>query len=305
MGSRRRPGTLLAVAGIVALIIAVGLYGERILDFVSGSFSRNSDVGLTLEEEKFVDVLLGEWSKDFHLTTIEQVAHNDGVEYTQEFRYRIASYLGQTPTLHRQLIQWQVPTVSLTNDEKRIAAYILMRTKADPSFPTLEEIKKATELEERTVKDALEILYQFSFLDREKKLKFFPGPYRLREDHEERISEWFLHYVEIEREDGRRFNVQCVVDALKLVFEDFMGEDVVINTFCPQSLQKIKFTAHRGEVTEVVPADAVIFLGGTCPTNLAFARQGQLERWKKEHSEVSTGETYSVDQLLARIQEER
>lgn len=296
---------LLAIAGFVVLIIVAGVYGERILSFVTHSYSGNSDSELTLAEEEFVDKLLEEWSRDFHLTTIDQVAQNEGIECTPEFRYRIASYLARTPMLHRQLVQWKAPTVSLTNDEKRVAAYILMRMKPDPNFPSMEEMTKSLNLDERTISKALHILYQFSFLDREMRFKFFPGPYSLREDHEEHVSEWYLHYVEIVREDGRRFNVQCILDALKLVYEDFFGENIEINTYCPETLQKIKIVAKMGDIAEVDPPSAFVFIGGTCAMNLTFTRQGLIERWKKGHPDVPAGQAYTVQDLLARIKEER
>jgi hypothetical protein len=305
-GKRGRSlGMLIAIAGLVVLIALAGFYGENVFQFAMRSFAESPDVELTLAEEEFVDKLLEEWSRDFHLTTIDQVAHNENLEYTQEFRYRIATYLARTPTLHRQLIQWKAPSVSLTNDEKRIAAYILTRTKADPKFPTTEEMQKFFNLDERTLNDALVILYQFSFLDREKKLKYFPGPYFLREDHEEHVSEWFLHYVEIERESGERFNVQCIVDALKLVYEDFMGENIVITTYCPETLMKIKIVANRGEITEIDPPSSVVFLGGTCPMNLTFTKEAPIKRWVSQHPDIPEGKTYGVEELLENIKEER
>ncbi len=303
--SIRKPGTILAVAGIAAVIVFFALFGDEIIDRISDYPSEGPAVQLTLEEEEFLDKMLEQWSRDFRITSIRQTARLEGFEYTQELRYRMTIYLVQTPTLHRQLVSWRAPTYALTNEEKKVAKYILLRDGAGSGIPPLEEIGKALGLEEEVIEMALEILYQLRFLDRETHLKFFHGDYTLSPNHEEFVPEWSLHYVEIVREDGRSFNVQCIVDALKLVYEDFIGEEVLIRTYCPVSLQDIEIKARYGEIVEVDPMTSLILLGGSCPQNLTFARQSQLSRWKEMHSDLEGAETYTAEELLYRVKQER
>jgi hypothetical protein len=303
--SLKSTSTILMILGIVLLILLIGMYGEELIDRFSSSLSESTDVQLTLEEEGFVDMLLEEWSQDFRLTTVRQTALNEGVEYNHDFRYRIASYLARTPSLHRQLIAWKFPMFVLSNDEKRVAKYILMRGSAENGLPAMEEMQKALNLDKDTIKEAYFILYQLGFLNKEKKLKYFPGPFSLNPDHEEQIPSWSLHYFEMVREDGRRLNVQCVLDAMKLVYEDFAGEEVTLNTYCPDCLQSITITAKLGELVEINPHSTVVLKGGSCTTNLAFVSSQHLKRWAGENPSIQNRKAHDIYELLELIKEER
>jgi hypothetical protein len=298
-------GTILSIIAVILLIMGIGFYGDELIGRFTSASRGSEDVQLTVEEEGFVDKLLEEWSQDFHITNIQQVALNDSVKYDHDMRYRITSYLAKNPKIHRQLMVWHLPTFALTNDEKRVAKFILMRNKAGTGIPAMEEMKKALGLDKDTIDEAFFILYQLGFLDRGKVLKIFPGAYSLSPDHENHVPEWSLHYTEIVREDGRRFNVQCFLDALKMIYEDFIGEKVTVNTYCPDCLQPITVVASMGQVIDTEPNTTVILKGGTCPTNLAFISAGHLKRWAADHPEIKDRNPYFIDQLLDSIKEER
>jgi len=301
----KSPGTILSVVGVVLLILVIGMYGDDLIEVFSSATVRDDIVQLTIEEEGFVDALLTEWSQDFRITNIQQAAQNEGVDYNHDMRYRITSYLAKTPRLHRQLMSWKYPTFALTNDEKKLAKFIMIRTASGGDMPTMEEMKKALGVDEDTIDEAFFILYQLAFLDRGKRLKFLPGPYSLNPDHAEHVPDWSLHYTEIVREDGRKFNVQCFLDALKLIYEDFLGEKITINTYCPDCLQEIKVEFEGGVVTDVQPTSLVVLKGGTCPTNLAFVSEGHLKKWASMQSAIEDRNAYSISQLIDIIEMQR
>lgn len=298
-------GSILTIVGVVLLILIIAIYGESLIDWFSSHVGEQEAITLTIEEEAFVDQLLEEWSQDFRLTSVRQTALNEGLEYNHDFRYRIASYLAVTPSIHRQLLTWRTPTFVLTNEEKRVAKYILIRNTGDSSLPSMTEMKKALGLDEDVIEEAFFILYQLGFLDKEQRFRFLPATYSLNPKHEEYIPQWCLHYFEIVREDGRKFNVQCILDALKMVYEDFIGEEITINTYCPDCLQSIQIVARMGELAEVRPPSTIVLKGGTCPTNLAFVGSSHMERWMKDKTGIEDRRAHTLEELLELIKEER
>jgi len=293
----RKPGTIFLVAGMVLLLVIHAACSNRVM--------RENSVQLSIQEKAFLDMMLEEWNHDFRLTTIRQIADNEGFEYDHDLRYRIATYLVNHESIHRQLQVWRSPLFILTNDEKVLANYILKNAAVGENIPAVEEMKKALSMDEESIEEALFILQKLGFLHHEKLLKIFPGEYTLNPEHEEMVPWWSLYFTEIEREDGRRFNFQCVLDAMKLIFEDFTGEKVKITTYCPDCLRSIQVETDNGEITDIKPRTSVALKGGSCPTTYIFVTSGHFKRWIDDRPEIVDRKPYNLINLFELIKEER
>ncbi len=113
------------------------------LVIIAISFSRGQKAAattLTPDGQKVVDYLLADWQQKFRSTTIPHAMTNLGMEITDDLRLRIIGHLRSNPNLASNLRYWGANNYLLTNQERRIAKYLLNSYRDDNRLPDLQEM---------------------------------------------------------------------------------------------------------------------------------------------------------------------
>ena len=159
---------------------------------------------LTPEEQKVIDYLVGDWGKDYSVTSVDVAMEAVGVKASDETRFRIGSHIRQHPELHEVIRRWGWVTLVLTPDEKLIGRALINAERASQPVPAISDIANAAELNEDQVKRGLAMLERYEILKRDKSVGgvgYTIAPRYLR--WEPRLD--FLYHT-VTLASGRRFN---------------------------------------------------------------------------------------------------
>ena len=142
---------------LIALTLAVAIAGEA----TAGAKDK-----LKPEEQRVLTYLLGDWGKDYSVTTVDIAMRAVKVKDTDETRFRIGSYIKANPELHEVIRRWGWVTLVLTQDEKLIARALVNAERDGKPAPSLAEIAKAVGVSEDQAKRGLSMLERYDIIQR-------------------------------------------------------------------------------------------------------------------------------------------
>lgn len=126
-----------------------------------------SDAGLSPQEKKVIEYLLGVWGKDHSVMSVDQAMAVVGLRSSDEARFRIGQYIKRHPELHVIIRRWGWETLVLTPNEKLIARAIINTARKQKPTPTLAAIAKAADISQNDVKRGLTMLEKYQILKRD------------------------------------------------------------------------------------------------------------------------------------------
>lgn len=118
------------------------------------------------EEQRVLTYLLGDWGKDYSVTSVDIAMRAVKVKDTDETRFRIGSYIKAHPELHEVIRRWGWVTLVLTPDEKLTARVLVNAERDGKPAPSIGEIAKAIGITEDQVKRSLSMLERYEILQR-------------------------------------------------------------------------------------------------------------------------------------------
>ena len=119
---------------------------------------------LSDEGRRVVDYLLADWKQKFRSTSIPWAMDNLGIGQDDELRFEVANYLRANKRKAKNLKWWGANNYILTDDEKRIAKYLLNGYGEEQHLPTLDELASAVELPTRELDSSLAFMAKVGFL---------------------------------------------------------------------------------------------------------------------------------------------
>ena len=122
---------------------------------------------LKSDEQRVINYLLGDWGKDYSVTSVDIAMRAVGVKQSIEARFRIGSHIKAHPELHEVIRRWGWVTLVLTPDEKLIARALINAERDGDSAPGLPEIAKAVGLSQDQVKQGLSMLERHEIIERD------------------------------------------------------------------------------------------------------------------------------------------
>ena len=135
---------------------------------------------LTAEGNKVVQELLADWETRFRATDIATAMNNLEIAPNDELRLAVGERFREDPAMARPLRQWGAKNFILSNDEKRLAKYLISVYEQSKAMPSLAAIAEAVELPADEVKARLEFMAKAGLLERSESQA--PG-YALVEDY--------------------------------------------------------------------------------------------------------------------------
>ena len=114
-----------------------------------------------------VDYLLADWEMKFRSTSIPWAMSNLGIEQGDELRLEVANYLRANKRKANNLKWWGANNYILTDDEKRIAKYLLNGYGQEQHLPTLDKLAAAVALPSRELDRSLAFMARMGFLVKE------------------------------------------------------------------------------------------------------------------------------------------
>lgn len=118
------------------------------------------------DEQRVLNYLLGDWGKDYSVTSVDIALRAVKVKDTDETRFRIGSYIKAHPELHEVIRRWGWVTLVLTPDEKLIARALVNAERDGKPAPTLGEIATAVGVTEDQAKRSLSMLERYEIINR-------------------------------------------------------------------------------------------------------------------------------------------
>ena len=133
---------------------------------IAGQATAGAKDRLKGEEQRVVNYLLGDWGKDYSVTSVDIAMRAVKVKDTDETRFRIGSYIKGHPELHEVIRRWGWVTLVLTPDEKLIARALVNAERDGKPAPGIVEIAKAVGITEDQVKRSLSMLERYEIINR-------------------------------------------------------------------------------------------------------------------------------------------
>ncbi len=115
--------------------------------------------------QKVIDYLLADWQKHMHSTGVEQAMLNLEMEPDDDLRLRIGEHLRSHTDLHFNLRSWGPNNYLLSDEEKRIAKFLIQRFQADGALPTVEAASTEFGIEPDRLLRRLAFLSRAGFLE--------------------------------------------------------------------------------------------------------------------------------------------
>lgn len=232
------------------------------------------------DERQIVGKLFEMWSRKGHVTSVDQAAAALGIEANDSVRADLLTKFNENLNIHERLGRYRAGTFVLTNDEKRIAEYIIRNEKKNREFPTLEQTAADLNMTPEQVKGRLrflatiEMFYDLGGPDEYNKLGFSFG---------HKLSDFTFdlgvrqHVFSVD--GGMPMNVGCAKEAFFVVATEFPKNEVTYTTYDPFSLERIEMVFKGDEVVSISPESAKLFEGGTCGTNNLFVSEANARAY--------------------------
>lgn len=105
-----------------------------------GRGQKAASAALSSEGHKVVEYLVADWQGRFRATTIPHAMANLGMKTSDGLRLEIIRHLRNNPELARNIRFWGANNYLLTNEERRIAKYLLNTNRDENRLPDIREL---------------------------------------------------------------------------------------------------------------------------------------------------------------------
>lgn len=105
-----------------------------------GRGQKAASTALSSAGQKVVEYLVADWQGRFRSTTIPHAMANLGMKTSDDLRLEIIRQLRNNPELARNLRFWGANNYLLTNEERRIAKYLLNTKRDEDRLPDIGEL---------------------------------------------------------------------------------------------------------------------------------------------------------------------
>lgn len=130
-----------------------------------GQPKSGGEIGLSSDGQKVVDYLLKDWEQQFRSTTIPHAMAILGMKADDDLRYEIITHFRTNPELARNLRYWGPNNYLLTNNERRIAKYLLNTKRDEYRKPGIAEIAEIIGLDEGQIPGRLAFLAKVGLME--------------------------------------------------------------------------------------------------------------------------------------------
>lgn len=120
---------------------------------------------LSRDAERVVGYLLQDWQRQFSSTSIPHAMEFIGVEANDDTRLEIAEHLRANGSLAKNLQWWGANNYIFTNDEKRLAKYLILAHEHGAIVPSAATTAAALEIEADELQDRLWFMARAGFLE--------------------------------------------------------------------------------------------------------------------------------------------
>lgn len=264
------------VTAVVLSLAAAGCGGEE----NAGSTTVPVPEEFVGPERAVVKELFTIFERPGFVGSLEQAAERADVALTDSLRRSILAKMEAKMMMHDLIARYRPYTFVMTNDEKRIAAYIRHYEQKNQEFPSLDTVAAEVNMDPLEVKERLEFLssvgmfYDLGGPDEYNDLGFSYG---------QKLGDFLfdlgthLHVMKIGQ--SSEINVGCGKEALFVVASEYPDAELTYTTYDPVTLEEITIEFRNGEIVSTAPESAVLFEGGTCGTNNFFATRANAEEW--------------------------
>ncbi len=142
-----------ALLAIVAAIITVGTPAHA------------ASPQLSADGQRIVDYLIDDWGKQFRSTSIALAMDNLGITANDAVRLEVLEHLREHTDLARNLTFWGSNNYAFSNQEKRIAKYLIHMQERESRAATVNEATDALEIDEAFLGERLEFMVEAGFLE--------------------------------------------------------------------------------------------------------------------------------------------
>lgn len=128
-------------------------------------FTVRVQAALPERAQQVVDYLLADWSKHMHSTGIAQAMSNLGMEPDDDVRLLIGEHLRANPDLHFNLRSWGANNYLLSDEEKRIAKFLIAHFEAEGEIPGTDLMARELGIEAKELEGRMAFLNRTGFLE--------------------------------------------------------------------------------------------------------------------------------------------
>ncbi len=119
---------------------------------------------LSGDAQRVVDYLLDDWKEQFRSTSIALAMENLGIEPDDEVRLEIGQYFRDNSQLANNLVWWGANNYILSNEEKRIAKFLMLTMEQEESTPGLQAAVDSLQIPEGRLTSRLAFMVEAGFL---------------------------------------------------------------------------------------------------------------------------------------------
>lgn len=160
--------------------------------------------GLSKDAKSVVKYLKKDWKKKFRSTSIAQTMENLGLPDDDELRIEVGEYFRAKPGLIMNLRFWGANNYLLSDEEKRIAKYLINSFEADGTLPTVAVTAEAVGISDEAIRARLSFLSRAGFLT---PTQDSPLGYSLTEEYATWAGPLRYNFHTIQVEEGKPFAV--------------------------------------------------------------------------------------------------
>ena len=123
-----------------------------------------ASTALSSEGQKVVEYLVADWQKRFRSTTIPHAMANLGMKTSNELRLEVIRHLRNKPGLAQNIRFWGANNYLLTNEERRIAKYLLNTSRDENRLPDMGEFTAVLGGSEQELRERLAFMAKAGLL---------------------------------------------------------------------------------------------------------------------------------------------
>ena len=160
----------LALATVVALSLAGALAGFASAAAPPGPAAVSAVAtvpaqNLSTDAQRIVDYLLDDWKKQFRSTSITLAMENLGIEPDDELRLEVGQHFRDNLGLANNLRYWGANNYILSNEEKRIAKYLMRAHETEGRVPSANETAAAIGISAQHLASRFAFMAKAGFLE--------------------------------------------------------------------------------------------------------------------------------------------
>ena len=172
--------------------------------FACSQEQRETETELSARGRQVVDYLLADWEQQFRSTSIALAMRNLGMDAADELRLEVGDYFRGHTDLSNNLKWWGANNYLLSNDEKRIAKYLITTFEKEARLPDPQEAAAALELPESELRSRLAFMAKAGLLQEERAEKL---GYVLAEGYGKWGGPLRYNFYTVAVADGKPFDV--------------------------------------------------------------------------------------------------